>query len=861
VKRARVTASAVVLGAVALAAAAGGGVGGGNGSVTATPSVVVVVVPTTSPASGTVALHNTTAGPITITTIMRDPTCTTGDPTSAVGVSPSSNIVVGTTIDPILTVTCAGNTNNLNAMRRCLFRGFSAGGSGSGVEVVDFEGVCEYATGGSLSANPTSFDFGSVAVGASSSTMIQIIDNSATQVSRLSFQIDDLAGNFVVGMPCNPDAVGCDATIPPIGQGSGTFVVVKCSPTSVGPHAAQLFVDSDNQLSLPTPVMLTCNGTAAGGPVISVTPSTVTLSAQAGGGTATSTIHVSNIGSGGGVLGISSITISDVDPGASGDWSFMTTAPCATLPCTLAAGTGFDVPVGFAPTAIGSRHARMTIAYDDGAPKTTTVELFGTGLGATLVLVGGQTTIDFGVVPDGMTASVQFQLANTGNEATTATLTIDQGPFTAMPTPSMVTPGPASTFTVSCMPGSPGLATGMLTATGSPVFGTPPVTIALRCTGTSSALFAVPSTIAFGEVRTGTPAQMQSIQLRSAATGGQQLMLSGNPTLDMANANLSVGPPNQLMTPATFAVTATPHADGDLADKVDASATDSASDTVQVPISGHVVTASYSVPASLDLGTYCVGQQTTASSIALMSTGTATIGLPSAPALGASSPFQLVFVSPPAYPTMLAPGTTARVSITPNRQSNAGSQADTLTWTTDVAGMTTATTMLTAAFRASGAAIAPGHIDFGSVPAHTGSAQQTVSIQNCNSTAITLGAPMLTSTSSPNPFAIVGTVPMQLAANATTTFVVQFTPTTIGHFDGSVTIISPEAGTLAVALAGDATGGGSGGDGGMTPVPGPQSFYACACSSSGGPSTRDLVGGMLVALAVACVVMRRRRSV
>jgi MYXO-CTERM domain-containing protein len=143
------------------------------------------------------------------------------------------------------------------------------------------------------------------------------------------------------------------------------------------------------------------------------------------------------------------------------------------------------------------------------------------------------------------------------------------------------------------------------------------------------------------------------------------------------------------------------------------------------------------------------------------------------------------------------------------------------------------------------------------VPAHTGSATQTVKIQNCNATAISLGAPMFATMNATQPFGIVGTIPTQLGPGESTTFVVAFQPTAIDRYVVMLTLVATDSTNqpmaLHVTLVGQATGG-TGGDGGSgMPPTSPASFYACSCTSTDG------VGGALVVLAVAVAIAPRRR--
>ena len=146
----------------------------------------------------------------------------------------------------------------------------------------------------------------------------------------------------------------------------------------------------------------------------------------------------------------------------------------------------------------------------------------------------------------------------------------------------------------------------------------------------------------------------------------------------------------------------------------------------------------------LDIGTFCINQPTTQSSLALQSTGTATIGL-EAPALATMpSRFELSPTTPASYPTALAPGQSAIVAITPQPQQLATTLTDTITWTTDDEVAPVATTQLTARFIDSGGAIAPPALDFGRVVVHISEDNgQRVVIQNCNGSPLMLDAPLI----------------------------------------------------------------------------------------------------------------------
>jgi hypothetical protein len=259
-------------------------------------------------------------------------------------------------------------------------------------------------------------------------------------------------------------------------------------------------------------------------------------------------------------------------------------------------------------------------------------------------------------------------------------------------------------------------------------------------------------------------------------------------------------------------------------------------------------------------GTFCVGQPTTPTTVALTTINTvpldtATVELPTAPTMAtANSPFSLAPASPLVFPANVAPGASALVDVIPNRQRDPMTVTDTLQWTTDIPGMTTIGAPVTATFlgSGSGAAIAPASLVFGPYPPHLFvDDAQSVMIQNCNPSTITL-VPSIDP-----PFSIGADFPTSLTSGATANFGVSFEPPHPGTFSGMLTIAT-NAGSgsnLTVALTGvSATttppdaGSGSGSSHGDT------SFYACSCT------THDPRGGWPIVLAIVLVVSVRRRT-
>jgi len=629
---------------------------------------------------------------------------------------------------------------------------------------------------------------------------------------------------------------------------------VLCTPRTAGLHTATLYVATDSSQVLAQAVTLRCDATATATPVLDVDPPSVEVASpvEVTSGSASAVVHITNIG--GGTLLLNDVSPVDVDAGAKHDWSYTATGHCTGeihSACQLGAGDAVDLHVTFDPSEIARRDATLLVSYHDTADRSRAIPLDGRGGGATLQLVGNVTDLDFGVVPVGHPSSLDFYVANHGTRDTTASLALMPGgaPFSLMPAASVDVPPTGTTkITATCAPTAAGSAATTITADAPDAFASPAITVNAACEGTTQPLYATPSALAFGEIRTTASPVTRTIQLAST---GSPLTLSGQPMLEAPSPAISLGQLSGTTTTATFDVTIDPVAESSLTNHI--VITDSANETIRIPITGQIVKPAYAVASSLDLGTFCINQPTTPSSVALMSTGTATLAL-SSPQLGSGagpSPFELSLTTPATYPADLLPGQSAIVALTPQPQPVATPINDTLTWTTDVENQTTATTALTARFIDSGGAIAPSGLDFGKVTVHiTKDDAQGGVIQNCNGSVLDLDAPTIKA-----PFSIDGpSIPTQLQPNGTATIRIGFHPTQLGTFTGTLLISSMQLSTpLMVTLVGEGVAGDPAGPDAGSGMPAPHDPDGCGCHTS------DVGGTAPILFAVVLVISRRRR--
>ncbi|MFN0253526.1 MAG: choice-of-anchor D domain-containing protein [Kofleriaceae bacterium] len=810
----------------------------------ANPTVRVIHAPGPGMISSSLTLTNQTSDPVTITSITRDPSC--DDEVTHVLALPA--IIPGNGSTPI-TIQCAGTITG--GHRRCLFHANPPAGNA----LVNFEGVCEGGLASTISAAPDDLDFGDVTIGASSSTTVMLSNNAATQITRLSLHTTDLESTFELGAPCNPDARECDASIATIASGETTPITVSCRPKRAGANTAELHVAAETGQFLSAPITLACNGVAATTPVLVITGDPVDAGGvdALAGSASPAPLRLRNAGAS--ALQITNVQIFDGGNGAASDWSYVASGECnGSVPpvCELAPEEVLSLRLEFDPSSIGARGATLVIDYFDTATRSRSIPLEGEGLGATLSLVGGVQSFDFGTVPINITSDLPFQLANQGNRTITAMLDPVVSPFSLVPSASInVVPGMPGTVVASCRPTAVGEALTTIGAMGSDAFMSGAIEIPARCEGTTSPLYAVPSSIMLGQVR--VSAGTTSVPIQVLVSSGAQLTIA-SATLATSSALLDVVANLPMSTPTTIQLEVTPSNEGDLDNELVLVASSGA--TVRVPISGTIATATYQQPLARSLGTFCVSQPTTSDTLALRSTGTATLQL-EAPvmALGPMSPFDIEPQAPSTYPILLGPAGVAIVEVTPRRQGSAGVQQDDIVWTTDVDLAETSTTTISARFVDDGGAVAPDALSFGPGTIHLEQDNaQKVTLQNCDTQTIVFADPSV-----PPPFRLdSANFPPELAPNESATFTIGFHPTRVGFFDETLTILSEQLDEpLTVRLTGEGARPVVPPDAGvLPPFPVPQSFYGCGGCSTPGDSSAVLVIGIA---GVGLRVMKRRR--
>jgi hypothetical protein len=242
----------------------------------------------------------------------------------------------------------------------------------------------------------------------------------------------------------------------------------------------------------------------ATGVSIEISPNAVSFGNLAVGQSATKTVTVTN--SGAEMLTVSGISVAGTGFTASGP----------KLPISLSAGQSASISAVFKPTSGVADTGTITIASNaDGAPSL--IALSGTGTTAA-ALSATPSSIAFGSVAVGSTATETVHLENTGSEAATISKMAFSGTgvsVSGLTVPMSLASGQTVNLTVTYKPVSPGTLTGTVSITSNATDAS--MVIGINATATSSTLAATPSAVSFGNVVVGSDTT-QTIRLQNIGT-------------------------------------------------------------------------------------------------------------------------------------------------------------------------------------------------------------------------------------------------------------------------------------------------------------------------------------------------------
>jgi hypothetical protein len=208
--------------------------------------------------------------------------------------------------------------------------------------------------------------------------------------------------------------------------------------------------------------------------ILAATPSSVNFGNVSTGASNTQTVKLTN--STAASVTISQATVKGAGFGITG----------LTLPATIPASNSITFNTAFAPTSAGSVIGSVSLVSD--APNSPlAIPLSGAGVSTTYQLTANPTSVNFGNVNLGNTASSSVTLTNTGNSnLTISSVTVTGAGFSAsgVTAGQILTPGQSATLNVAFAPTSAGSVTGSVSVASNAT--NSPTAIALSGTGTSA---------------------------------------------------------------------------------------------------------------------------------------------------------------------------------------------------------------------------------------------------------------------------------------------------------------------------------------------------------------------------------------
>jgi FG-GAP-like repeat/Abnormal spindle-like microcephaly-assoc'd, ASPM-SPD-2-Hydin len=281
-----------------------------------------------------------------------------------------------------------------------------------------------------VEVSPTSMDFGSVSVGATSAMQTFTVTNATSvtvNITAVTIAETGVSADFQRG------ATTCIGAL----AAAGTCTIeVTFAPTVTGPLTASLQV-TDDAAGSPQSAALTGTATAPVAATSTLSVSSLTFAATVSGSPSASQM-VTLTNNGGVALGITSIVLAGTNPG-----DFMESNSCGS---SLAASANCTITVTLQPTAGGARSATITLT-DTAANSPQSIALAGTGEDFTLNVTTPTQTIS-----PGGTANIQVAITPLGGFVGLVTLTCMGAPVgaTCNVMPSSFTPtGMVTNVTVS----------------------------------------------------------------------------------------------------------------------------------------------------------------------------------------------------------------------------------------------------------------------------------------------------------------------------------------------------------------------------------------------------------------------------
>ena len=513
-------------------------------------------------------------------------------------------------------------------------------------------------------------------------------------------------------------------------------------------------------------------GSDPGTGVLSASATTLSFGSVAMGSTAVQSMSVTNTGT-------EAVNITQASISGSA-FTVMSGSGAATL----AVGQSATVQIQFAPTQAAAATGDLVISSNASNP-TLTIALTGTGTAAGVSVT--PSSVSFGSVPDGTTATQSITLKNTG----TANLNVSSESVTGtgfgVTGFSAVTLAPGSTmnFNATFTPASTASVSGSISIVSDAA--SSPTTVALSGTGTSPGMSVTPSSVSFGNVPDGTTGT-QVVTLKNTGTGSlivssESVTGTGFSVTGFAAQTLAA---NASMT---FNAVFSPTADGSASGSISV-ATNLPTSPTAIPLSGTGTQPGISItPSSVAFGNVADGTTGT-QSITLKNTGTANLVVSSESVTGTG--FSVTgFVAQTLTPNSSMTFNAVFSPTTP------GAVSGSISVSTNLSGSPTAIA-LTGTGTQPAMSVTPSSVSFGTVTDGTGSTQ-AITLKNTGNANLVVSSESVTGAG----FSVVNFTAQTLAPGSSMSFNAVFAPTTPGAVSGSISVSSNLPGSpTAIPLTG-----------------------------------------------------------
>src|SRR5580692_7174753 len=365
---------------------------------------------------------------------------------------------------------------------------------------------------GQVAANPSSGNFGSVAVGSNGTQSITLTNSGTASVTISSATVSG-TGLSISGL----------STPLTLGAGLSTTFSAKFAPTSAGSASGTISIVS-NAPNSPTTITLSGTGTQA---QLAASPTSAAFGSVATGTSNSQTITLTNGGS-------ATATISAVTVAGAG---FSTSGIAA--PVNLGAGQSTTFNAVFAPSAAGS--VTGTISLVSNAPNSPlTISLSGTGVAATRLLGLSSSTLSFGSVNVGSTGSMTSTVTNNGNSNITISgVNVSGTGFSAsgLTANETLTPNQSVTVTAQFAPGAAGAVSGSVSITSNAT--NSPAALALSGTGVA----VTPRSVALSWAASSSPVSGYNVYRGTTSNGPYPTKLNSSlvTTVDFTDTTVTDG--------------------------------------------------------------------------------------------------------------------------------------------------------------------------------------------------------------------------------------------------------------------------------------------------------------------------------